>query len=210
MEQHDGKDVRKKCIACNGRGRIAVLNETCRTCKGTGMETATKVVTATGALCMPPPTVEMGESPLSGDSEMDDIINSLYSDVSEAFGQLSVIGLSEFWVPNTVVHLAVDGLVSHCPLNDKANYGTLTIEYVPHDCIIETRSLASYVEQFREVREFNETLVCRIAHDIHVVLGGVPVRVTGTFAPRDGIHLECVVSLPVIAIGEDGSSQVIQ
>ena len=76
---------------------------------------------------------------------------------------------------------------SHCPVTGQPDFAVLTIEYIPSDRLIETKSLKLYLWKFRDERAFNERLVARIAADLHEQSGARALSVVGRFNARGGI-----------------------
>jgi 7-cyano-7-deazaguanine reductase len=69
------------------------------------------------------------------------------------------------------------------------DFGEIIIEYVPGDCIVESKSLKLYLFSFRNTGMFQEEIVSRILTDLRKALKPRRIRVTGRFKPRGGITL---------------------
>jgi 7-cyano-7-deazaguanine reductase len=76
---------------------------------------------------------------------------------------------------------------SVCPMTGLPDFGTIIIEYVPGEKIVELKSLKYYLLQYRNVGIFYEHLVNRILEDLVAVLSPKRMRVTGHFTARGGI-----------------------
>jgi 7-cyano-7-deazaguanine reductase len=104
------------------------------------------------------------------------------------------------WTGETItVRLECADFTSLCPVTGQPDFASLTIEYVPHRHLMETKSVKLYLWRYRNERAFNETLVDRIARDLFRQLQPRWLRVTGRFHPRGGIS--------VTAVSEHGDRQ---
>lgn len=91
-----------------------------------------------------------------------------------------------------LVRLDCSEFSSLCPVTQQPDYGTLTIEYVPHRHLAETKSVKLYLWRFRDRRGFNEVLVDQIASELFEQIGPLWIRVKGEFHPRGGIRVTAV------------------
>jgi 7-cyano-7-deazaguanine reductase len=78
---------------------------------------------------------------------------------------------------------------SLCPITGQPDFAELTIEYIPAERCIETKSLKFYLAAYRNARAFNEEVANRILDDLVAVCAPRRMRVFGRFAPRGGIAL---------------------
>ena len=92
-------------------------------------------------------------------------------------------------VHSTTVTLSTDEFTSLCPVTGQPDFGEIIIEYVPGDCIVESKSLKLYLFSFRNTGMFQEEIVSRILTDLRKALKPRRIRVTGRFKPRGGITL---------------------
>ena len=76
-----------------------------------------------------------------------------------------------------------------CPLTGQPDFGTITIQYVPDQKILESKSLKLYLWSFREEGTFQEHLTNQILDDVVAVLAPWQCHVTGQFAARGGISI---------------------
>ncbi len=88
-----------------------------------------------------------------------------------------------------VVRLECSEFTSLCPVTGQPDFGQLLIEYVPDRSLIETKSLKLYLWKYRNEPGFNETLVDKIATDLHQQVKPLWLRITGQFHPRGGIRV---------------------
>jgi 7-cyano-7-deazaguanine reductase len=78
---------------------------------------------------------------------------------------------------------------SLCPITGQPDFAELTIEYVPGERCIETKSLKFYLAAYRNARAFNEEVANRILDDLVAACEPRRMRVVGRFAARGGIAL---------------------
>lgn len=76
-----------------------------------------------------------------------------------------------------------------CPLTGQPDFGTITIQYVPDQKILESKSLKLYLWSYRQEGTFHEHVTNRILDDVVKVLDPWHCRVTGAFAARGGISI---------------------
>jgi len=76
---------------------------------------------------------------------------------------------------------------SVCPMTGLPDFGRITIQYTPHEKIVELKSLKYYLMQYRNVGIFYEHVVNRILDDLVVMLKPKFMRVSGDFTSRGGI-----------------------
>ena len=78
---------------------------------------------------------------------------------------------------------------SLCPVTSQPDFAKITIEYVPGDRCIETKSLKFYLASYRNTPSFNEEIVNRILDDVVAACSPQEALVYGEFAARGGISL---------------------
>lgn len=110
-----------------------------------------------------------------------------HADLLESFA--SPFEHSEFHVPNAVgsVRITCPEFTSLCPKTGQPDFATIVIDYVPGDRCVESKSLKLYLMSFRNVGEFHEACIARIARDLIQLLDPVSLVVRGEFTPRGGI-----------------------
>jgi 7-cyano-7-deazaguanine reductase len=99
---------------------------------------------------------------------------------------------------------------SLCPVTGQPDFARITIDYVPGDLCIETKSLKYYLASFRNTRSFNEQVVNRILDDMVAACQPREMVVHGAFAARGGISLSVRAAHPASALRpppESGSAE---
>ncbi len=79
---------------------------------------------------------------------------------------------------------------SVCPLTKQPDYCTVTIQYVPKEFCVESKSLKLYLSAYRNIGAFAETLSVMIADDLQEVLKAKYLNVTVQAASRGGISIK--------------------
>ena len=94
------------------------------------------------------------------------------------------------------VKLVSSEYTSLCPVTGQPDFGTIEINYVPADSLVETKSLKMYLASYRNEKIFNEAAVNTILNDLVAILKPSTIEVKGTFAQRGGIQLTITASYP--------------
>jgi 7-cyano-7-deazaguanine reductase len=76
---------------------------------------------------------------------------------------------------------------SVCPMTGLPDFGTITIDYIPDQKIIELKSLKYYLLQYRNVGIFYEHVTNRILDDLVAALSPKKMEVKGKFSARGGL-----------------------
>jgi len=76
-----------------------------------------------------------------------------------------------------------------CPRTGQPDFGAVTVEYVPRDKCIESKSLKYYLWSYRNEGVFCETLAAQIADDIVYAIDPKVVEVEVTQNIRGGIGI---------------------
>ncbi len=98
-------------------------------------------------------------------------------------------------VRQTVVYETEPGEFSAlCPFSGLLDYGTVRVEYVPGDWILELKSLKYYFISWREVGATQEDVTAYIFDDLHDALDNPDYLVTTTeYNVRGGINTTCTI-----------------
>jgi 7-cyano-7-deazaguanine reductase len=83
-----------------------------------------------------------------------------------------------------------------CPMTDQPDFAHVVIEYVPEQKILELKSLKLYLQSFRNVGIFHETLVNVILDDLRVALEPRRIAVHGRQNARGGITTDVEARWP--------------
>jgi 7-cyano-7-deazaguanine reductase len=89
--------------------------------------------------------------------------------------------------PNYEITIAIPEYTSICPKTGLADFGTITIQYLPDKLCLELKSLKYYILGYRNLGIFYENAVNRILNDIVKACGPLWATVTGEFNVRGGM-----------------------
>lgn len=79
---------------------------------------------------------------------------------------------------------------SVCPVTGQPDFGKITIEYVPADYCIESKSLKLYLGAYRNEGAFAEQIVNQVLEDCVEACNPHSMIVTGNFTARGGISIK--------------------
>ena len=97
----------------------------------------------------------------------------------------------DYWI-----HFECPEFTALCPITRQPDFGTITIEYIPDQQCLESKSLKLYLFSFRNYGAFHEEAVNRILDDIVKVCKPRKARVIGNFNPRGGIAITVTAEHP--------------
>lgn len=78
---------------------------------------------------------------------------------------------------------------SLCPVTGQPDFGDITINYIPNELCIESKSLKIYLFSFRNHNTFHEEAVNTILDEVVARCAPRYAEVVGVFRPRGGIAL---------------------
>lgn len=85
---------------------------------------------------------------------------------------------------------------SLCPITGQADFAELTIEYMPNERCLETKSLKFYLASYRNEKAFNEKVTNRILDDLVKASAPEKMIIKAQFASRGGIALTVTAMYP--------------
>ncbi len=101
-----------------------------------------------------------------------------------------VLKSAAFEAPDVqVITLEATEFTALCPRTGQPDFGTVTIEYLPADLCIESKSLKYYLWSFRNEGVFCESIAARIADDIMYAIEARALEVEVTQNIRGGIGI---------------------
>lgn len=92
---------------------------------------------------------------------------------------------NHYWVTFTCPEFT-----SLCPMTNQPDFATITIQYVPDQRLVESKSLKLYLFSFRNHGDFHEDCVNTILKDLVKLMQPNYIEVIGRFAPRGGITID--------------------
>jgi 7-cyano-7-deazaguanine reductase len=88
-----------------------------------------------------------------------------------------------------VVRLESDEFTCVCPATGQPDFATITVEYVPDQRILESKSFKLYLWSYRNEGVFHEHVTNKILDDLLEALQPRWCRVRGAFGVRGGIRI---------------------
>lgn len=85
-----------------------------------------------------------------------------------------------------IITITYAEFTSLCPVTGQPDFGTISVEYIPHKKCVESKSFKLYMFAFRNHQSFMETITNTILDDLWVVLEPRWCRIKGLFVPRGG------------------------
>ena len=90
------------------------------------------------------------------------------------------------------VTLSTDEFTCLCPATGQPDFASITIQYIPDQWILESKSLKLYLWSYRNEGVFHEHVINTICDDIMKALAPHWIEVTGAFGDRGGIGITIV------------------
>lgn len=89
----------------------------------------------------------------------------------------------DYWIT-----FETDEFTSLCPITGQPDFARITIEYIPDQLCVESKSLKLYLFSFRNEGSFYEDVTNRIYSDLYELLKPRHLIVVGDFTARGGIR----------------------
>ena len=102
-----------------------------------------------------------------------------------SFG-FQVIAPGEHWIT-----ISTPELTCICPFSDYPDFGSVKIEYVPDKKCLELKSFKLYINAFREVKIFHESLTELIFHDFIAAVKPKKARIIIDMNVRGNVKTVC-------------------
>ena len=94
---------------------------------------------------------------------------------------------NEFPGREYTIEIVCPEFTSLCPKTGQPDFGTITFTYMPAERCVELKSLKLYLQRYRNLGVFYETLVNHLLNDFVMACQPRRCRVVGAFTPRGGI-----------------------
>lgn len=78
---------------------------------------------------------------------------------------------------------------SLCPITGQPDFAEISINYMPGEKMVESKSLKLYLFSFRNHGDFHEDCINKIMKDLIALMDPKYIEVTGIFTPRGGISI---------------------
>ena len=113
---------------------------------------------------------------------------------SEDAIDVAVLETVPFEYPDSATEVVyeTDEFTAVCPWTGLPDFARLTIRYVPHNSLVELKSLKYYLTSYRNVGILQEHAVNRILQDLVKLLQPVSMVVEAEYRERGGIKTKAV------------------
>jgi 7-cyano-7-deazaguanine reductase len=88
-----------------------------------------------------------------------------------------------------LITLCTNEFTCVCPITGQPDFAEITIDYIPDQKIVESKSLKLYFWSYRNEGVFHEHLINQILNDLVAVLNPHYCHVVGKFNARGGIGI---------------------
>lgn len=86
-----------------------------------------------------------------------------------------------------VVKIDCPEFTAVCPMTGQPDFGRFELEYVPDQRLLELKSLKVYLQAFRNVGIFHETVTNRVLDDVRAALQPRRIAIVAHYNARGGI-----------------------
>ena len=86
------------------------------------------------------------------------------------------------------INISIPEFTCVCPKTGQPDYAIIEINYIPNKSIVELKSLKKYLQQYRDVGIFHETVTNKILDDFRRACQPRKIEVIGRFNTRGGIN----------------------
>jgi 7-cyano-7-deazaguanine reductase len=97
---------------------------------------------------------------------------------------------------DVAIDIDTDEFTAVCPWSGLPDFGVVGIRYLPHNKILELRSLKYYLLSYRNVGIYQEHAVNRILDDLVQIVQPAWMEISLDYKVRGGIHTVCRVRFP--------------
>ena len=94
------------------------------------------------------------------------------------------------------VSISIPEFTCVCPKTGQPDFATIEIQYTPDKLIVELKSLKIYLQRFRSVGIFHETVTNKILDDFRGACKPRKILVVGHFNARGGISTNVAACWP--------------
>ena len=111
------------------------------------------------------------------------------SDSSPSHTDLEVVS-NQYSGREYIVNISIPEFTCVCPRTGQPDFAVIEIHYVPNKHIVELKSLKLYIQQFRDIGIFHESVTNKILDDFRTACKPHKIEVIGRFNPRGGIRTD--------------------
>lgn len=104
----------------------------------------------------------------------------------ESFGFQKMEPAGEHWVS-----ISSPEFTAICPFSDYPDFGEVSIEYVPDEKCLELKSFKMYINAFRNIKIFHESVTELIFHDFIKAINPLKARIVVNMNVRGNVKTVC-------------------
>ena len=86
------------------------------------------------------------------------------------------------------VNVTLPEFTCKCPFSGYPDFATVTIQYVPHQKVVELKALKLYINSYRDRYISHEEVINQILDDFVAAADPLEAIVKGDFSPRGNVH----------------------
>ena len=101
---------------------------------------------------------------------------------------------------NYLIQFDCQDFTSLCPVTGQPDFAKISIQYIPNERCVETKSLKYYLHSYRNFKGFNEKIVNTILDEFIKVCKPRWIQIKGQFAARGGIVLTTTAEYPSMEV----------
>lgn len=127
-------------------------------------------------------------------SEWEDYTQVMLKKISGDLGEkakLETFSFQELSSGEHWVSISSPELTCICPFSDYPDFGTVTIRYVPDKKCLELKSFKLYINAFRDIRIFHESITELIFYDFLRILEPKKAKITVDMNVRGNVKTIC-------------------
>ncbi len=86
------------------------------------------------------------------------------------------------------VQITLPEFTCKCPFSGYPDFATIYLTYVPHERVVELKSIKLYINSYRDRYISHEESINQILDDFVAAADPLEVRIKGDFNPRGNVH----------------------
>ena len=92
------------------------------------------------------------------------------------------------------VKITLPEFTCKCPFSGYPDFATISIDYVPHELVVELKALKLYINNYRDRYISHEESINQILDDFVAACDPLEIQIKGDFNPRGNVHTVVEVS----------------
>lgn len=100
------------------------------------------------------------------------------------------------------IRITLPEFTCKCPFSGYPDFATIYLDYIPHERVVELKSIKLYINSYRDQQIAHEAVANQILDDFVAVAAPVAVRLKADFNPRGNVHTVIEVLYPDSPMGQ--------